>query len=80
MIKTEAFWVADFKLNEGKINNCCVWKDKEKGLDLEIFFNEPMVLKDKYKTLFVQNKYTSIILKTKYIKDIKIRRIESKEW
>lgn len=72
--------VADIRLIKGGIYRCCVWDDKQKGIDLRRYIENPLHLKEDYKKLHVQNKYASIVLNTDDIVDINIRCLKESEW
>lgn len=72
--------VADFTLTNGHINRCCVWDEHTRGMDLKYYISNPMDLKHKHSVLHVQNTYTSVMIDTEHIQNIKIRTINSSEW
>lgn len=74
------FGIADIRLIKGGIYRCCVWDDKQKGIDLRRYIENPLHLKEDYKKLHVQNKYASIVLNTDDIVSINIRCLKENEW
>lgn len=77
-----SFYVADFKLKNGRINKTCVWfgEKGEYGVDLEKFKDNPMELICLSDKIHIQNPYTAIVIKTNCIEDIKIYAISDNEW